>query len=303
MAVGVVDDEQNILHRGTEPTFGRDLERLLAELESELREGLVACPGVEAIGIGIPSTIDRERGVAISSVNLPIVDVPIRELMAEKFGVPVFIDNDANCAALAEQRFGAAKGAANALMLTIGTGIGGGVIVDGEVYRGSSGSAAELGHVVIDENGPPCQGNCPNRGCVEVLASGTALGREGRAAAEAHPDSALGRALAGGRVIDGRLVTDAAFAGDQTAIDALATIGRHLGVALSSLANIFAPDVIVIGGGVSRAGELLIGPARQAMSERALPPMNQTRVAIAGLGPDAGMIGAAVMALDEKASL
>ena len=303
MAVGVVDDEQNILHRGTEPTFGRDLERLLAELESELREGLVACPGVEAIGIGIPSTIDRERGVAISSVNLPIVDVPIRELIAEKFDVPVFIDNDANCAALAEQRFGAAKGAANALMLTIGTGIGGGVIVDGEVYRGSSGSAAELGHVVIDENGPPCQGNCPNRGCVEVLASGTALGREGRAAAEAHPDSALGRALAGGRVIDGRLVTDAAFAGDQTAIDALATIGRHLGVALSSLANIFAPDVIVIGGGVSRAGELLIGPARQEMSERALPPMNQTRVAIAGLGPDAGMIGAAVMALDEKASL
>ena len=303
MAVGVVDDEQNILHRGTEPTFGRDLERLLAELESELREGLVACPGVEAIGIGIPSTIDRERGVAISSVNLPIVDVPIRELIAEKFDVPVFIDNDANCAALAEQRFGAAKGAANALMLTIGTGIGGGVIVDGEVYRGSSGSAAELGHVVIDENGPPCQGNCPNRGCVEVLASGTALGREGRAAAEAHPDSALGRALAGGRVIDGRLVTDAAFAGDQTAIDALATIGRHLGVALSSLANIFAPDVIVIGGGVSRAGELLIGPARQEMSERALPPMNQTRVAIAGLGPDAGMIGAAVMALDENASL
>ena len=303
MAVGVVDDEQNILHRGTEPTFGRDLERLLAELESELREGLVACPAVEAIGIGIPSTIDRERGVAISSVNLPIVDVPIRELIAEKFDVPVFIDNDANCAALAEQSFGAAKGAANALMLTIGTGIGGGVIVDGEVYRGSSGSAAELGHVVIDENGPPCQGNCPNRGCVEVLASGTALGREGRAAAEAHPDSALGRALAGGRVIDGRLVTDAAFAGDQTAIDALATIGRHLGVALSSLANIFAPDVIVIGGGVSRAGELLIGPARQEMSERALPPMNQTRVAIAGLGPDAGMIGAAVMALDEKASL
>jgi glucokinase len=303
MAVGVVDDEQNILHRGTEPTFGRDLERLLSELESELREGLVACPGVEAIGLGIPSTIDRERGVAISSVNLPIVDVPIRELIAEKFDVPVFIDNDANCAALAEQRFGAAKGAANALMLTIGTGIGGGVIVNGEVYRGSSGSAAELGHVVIDENGPPCQGNCPNRGCVEVLASGTALGREGRAAAEAHPDSALGRALAGGKVIDGRLVTDAAFAGDKTAIDALATIGRHLGVALSSLANIFAPDVIVIGGGVSRAGELLIGPARQEMSERALPPMNQTRVKLAGLGPDAGMIGAAVMALDEKARL
>jgi glucokinase len=300
MAVGVVDEAQNILHRGTEPTFGRELDQLLNELESELSEGLEACPGVEAIGIGIPSTIDRERGVAISSVNLPIVDVPIRELVAGKFELPVFIDNDANCAALAEQRFGAAKGAANALMLTVGTGIGGGVIVDGEVYRGSRGSAAELGHVVIDSNGPPCQGNCPNHGCVEVLASGTALGLEGRAAAEAHPDSALGRALAAGETIDGRLVTDAAFDGDQAAIDALATIGRHLGVALSSLANIFAPDVIVIGGGVSRAGDLLIGPARQEMSERALPPMNETRVAIAGLGPDAGMIGAAVMALEES---
>jgi glucokinase len=301
MAVGVIDDAQNILHRGTEPTFGRDLEQLLAELESELREGIAACPRVEAIGLGIPSTIDRERGVAISSVNLPIVDVPIRYLVAQKLELPVFIDNDANCAALAEQRLGAAKGAANALMLTIGTGIGGGVIVDGDVYRGSSGSAAELGHVVIDENGPPCQGNCPNRGCVEVLASGTALGREGRAAAEAHPDSALGHALASGRTIDGRLVTDAAFEGDEVAIEALATIGRHLGVALSSLANIFAPDVIVIGGGVSRAGELLIGPARQEMSERALPPMNETRVTLARLGPDAGMIGAAVMALEENA--
>jgi glucokinase len=299
MAVGVVDDEQTILHRGTEPTFGRDLDSLLTELESELREGIAAQPGVEAIGIGIPSTIDRERGVAITSVNLPLVNVPIRELVAAKFDLPVFIDNDANCAALAEHRLGAAKGTQNALMLTIGTGIGGGVIIDGEVYRGSFGSAGELGHVVIDENGPPCQGNCPNRGCVEVMASGTALGREGGAAAEQHPDSALGQALAEGREIDGRYVTDAAFAGDQASIDALATIGRHLGVALSSLANIFAPDVIVIGGGVSRAGELLIGPAREEMRSRALPPMNETPVALAALGGDAGMIGAAVMALEE----
>jgi glucokinase len=301
MAVGVIDEQQNILHRGTEPTFGRDLEQLLTELESELREGIAACPEVEAIGLGIPSTIDRRRGVAISSVNLPIVDVPIRDLVDERIDLPVFIDNDANCAALAEQRFGAAKGTSNALMLTVGTGIGGGVIVDGEVYRGTIGSAAELGHVVVDENGPKCQGNCPNHGCVEVMASGTALGTEGRLAAEEHPDSALGRALAAGAKIDGKLVTDAAFDGDEAAVGALATIGTHLGVALSSLANVFAPDVIVIGGGVSRAGELLIGPARDEMARRALPPMNETKVALAALGPDAGMIGAAVMALDEAA--
>ena len=299
MAVGVIDEQQNILHRGTEPTFGRDLDQLLAELESELREGIAACPDVRAVGLGIPSTIDRERGVAISSVNLPIVNVPIRDLVAERLELPVFIDNDANCAALAEQRFGAAKGTSNALMLTIGTGIGGGVIVDGQVYRGSTGAAAELGHVVIDENGPPCQGNCPNHGCVEVMASGTALAREGRIAAEKRPDSALGVALAAGEVIDGRKVTVAALDGDQAAIDALAVIGTHLGVALSSLANVFAPDVIVIGGGVSRAGELLVGPAREEMGRRALPPMNETPVLLASLGPDAGMIGAAVMALDE----
>jgi glucokinase len=135
------------------------------------------------------------------------------------------------------------------------------------------------------------------------MASGTALGREGRAAAEEHPDSALGQALAGGREIDGRYVTDAAFDGDQASIEALATIGRHLGVALSSLANIFAPDVIVIGGGVSRAGELLIGPAREEMRSRALPPMNETPVALAVLGGDAGMVGAAVMALEESSWL
>jgi glucokinase len=298
MAVGVVDDHQNILHRGTEPTFGRDLDELLGQLDSELREGLAACPQAEAVGIGIPSTIDQVRGVAVSSVNLPIVDVPIRDLVSERIGLPVFVDNDANLAALAEHRFGAAKGTTNALMLTIGTGIGGGVIVNRELYRGTTGAGAELGHVVIDQAGPPCQGNCPNHGCVEVMASGTALGREGRIAAEAHPDSALGRALAAGEEVDGRLVTLAALDGDGIAVEVIATIGRRLGVALSSLANIFEPEVIVIGGGVSAAGELLLEPAREQLRSRALPPMNETPVVTAALGPDAGMVGAAVMALE-----
>jgi glucokinase len=298
MAVGVVDDQQNILHRGTEPTFGRDLDDLLSELDSELREGIAACPQTEAVGIGIPSTIDQVRGVAVSSVNLPILNVPIRDLVSDRIGLPVFVDNDANLAALAEHRFGAARGTTDALMLTIGTGIGGGVIVNGELYRGASGAGAELGHVVIDQAGPPCQGNCPNRGCVEVLASGTALAREGRIAAETHPDSALGRALAAGEEVDGRLVTSAALAGDGIAVEAVATIGRRLGVALSSMANIFEPEVIVIGGGVSAAGELLLEPAREELRSRALPPMNETRVAAAALGPDAGMVGAAVMALE-----
>jgi glucokinase len=302
MAIGVVDEDRNILHRSSSPTHGLELDALLDELANQLRAGIEACPGVEAIGLGVPSTIDRERAVAISSVNLPIVNVPVRDLIAERLGLPAFLDNDANVAMLAEHRFGAARGATNALMLTIGTGIGGGIIINGELYRGTTGAAGELGHVVIDQAGPPCQGNCPNRGCVEALASGTALGREGRLAAQTHPGSVLGRALVAGEEIDGKRVTDAALEGDGIAGEVLATIGRRLGVALSSLANIFEPGVIVIGGGVAAAGELLLEPARAEVAARALPPMNATPVVAAELGPDAGMIGAAVLALEELAT-
>jgi glucokinase len=299
MAVGVVDEAQTVLHRATGPTFGLSLEALLDELEEELRSGLEAVPAVEAVGVGVPCTLDRERGYAVGAVNLPIADLPIRELVGERIGLPTFIDNDANLAAFAEHRFGAARGASNAVVLTIGTGVGGGLVLNGELYRGTTGAGAELGHVVIDEAGPPCQGNCPNRGCTEVLASGTALAHEGLRAAEVHPNSALGRALAAGEQIDGRLVTELALGGDGIAVEAVEMIGSRLGVALSSLANVFEPDVIVIGGGVSAAGELLLGPAREELRSRALPPMNATPVALAELGPDAGMIGAAAMALEE----
>ena len=299
MAVGVVDEARNVLHRSSGRTKGLQLDTLLDQLSAAMQAGIDACPEVEAIGLGVPSTIDRERAIAISSVNLPIVNIPIRDLIAERLGLPVYLDNDANLAMLAEHRFGAARGATNALMLTIGTGIGGGIIMDGELYRGSTGAGAELGHVVIDQAGPPCQGNCPNRGCVETLASGTALGREGSLAAQSHPNSALGQALATGVEIDGKVVTDAAIAGDGIAHEVVATIGRRLGVALSSLANIFEPDVIVIGGGASAAGELLLEPARAEVETRSLPPMNRTPVVAAELGPDAGMFGAAVLALEE----
>lgn len=299
MAIGVVDEGRSVLYRESAPSLHLGLDDLLDTLSAQLRAGLEACPEAKAIGLGIPSTIDRARGVAITSVNLPLVNVAVRDLIGKELGLPTFIDNDANLAALAEHRFGAARGTQNALILTIGTGIGGGIVLGGELYRGSTGAGAELGHVVIDQAGPRCQGNCPNRGCVEALASGTALGREGRLAAQTHPDSVLGRALAAGEEIDGRRVTELALAGDGIAREALATIGRRLGVALSSLANVFEPEVIVIGGGVSAAGELLLEPARAELAARALPPMNATRVALAELGPDAGMVGAAAMALEE----
>jgi glucokinase len=184
-------------------------------------------------------------------------------------------------------------------MLTIGTGIGGGLILDGELYRGSTGAGAELGHFPIDIHGPRCQGNCPGNGCLETLASGTALGRDARALAEEKPDSVLGQRLASGEEVDGRAVTEAALAGDEDATGLFAEVGRRLGAGLAGFANVFDPEVMVIGGGVIAAGDLLLGPARDELGRRALPPMNRTPVVPAELGPDAGMIGAAAMALVE----
>jgi glucokinase len=299
MLVGVVDPERRVLYRSTAPSHGLGQDELLETLERELLAAREACPDAAAAGLGIPCTIDRERGMAIMAVNLELAGVPIRDVMTERLGLPVLVDNDANVAVLAEHRFGAARGARNAVMLTIGTGIGGGLILEGQLYRGSTGAGAELGHTVIEADGPRCQGNCPNRGCVEALASGTAIAREGLAAARAAPESALGRALEEDAALDGKEVTDAALAGDETARGVLEIIGRRLGVAFSSFANIFDPDVILIGGGASRAGELLAQPAREELASRALPPMSETRVATAELGPEAGMIGAAAMAAEE----
>lgn len=300
LLVGVVDSKQQVLYTSRETSAGRTEAELVDHLADELREAKEARPDAVAAGLGIPCTIDRERGVAINAVNLPITDVPIRDVMTERLGFPVFIDNDANCAALAEHRFGAARGATNAVVLTIGTGIGGGLIVDGEVFRGSTGAGAELGHVVVDWDGPPCQGTCPNHGCVETMSSGTALAREGAAAAGRGPDSVLGLALARGEGVTGQTVTEAARDGDHAAREVLNRAGRFLGVALASFANTFDPDVIVVGGGVAEgAGNLLLDPARAELRERALPPMNRVEVKAAELGGDSGMVGAAAMAMSE----
>jgi glucokinase len=296
MLLGVLDGDAEPVWESRERSAGESEDELVELLVREVEEARADRPGVETIGMGIPATIDHEKGLAVSAVNLPIENLPIRDLMLERTGLPTFVDNDANVAALAEHLFGAARGARNAVMLTIGTGIGGGLILGGEIYRGSSGAGAELGHVAIEIDGPRCQGNCPNRGCIETLASGTAIGREGRAVAESEPDSALGKLLAAGEEVDGKAVTEAAQAGDEAAIGVFDLVGSRLGVALTSFANIFEPEVIVIGGGVIAAGELLLDPARRELQARALRPMNATPVVAAELGEDAGMIGAAAMA-------
>src|ERR1700761_8875787 len=255
MQIGVLSGVET-LWESRETSRGQDQDELVDLLVREVNEAREARPDVVAVGLGIPATINQERGEAVAAVNLPLLALPIRDLISERVGLPVFLDNDGNVAALAEYQYGAARGKPTTVLLTIGTGIGGGLILCGQIFRGANGAGAELGHVVIQADGPPCQGNCPNHGCVEALASGTALGREGHAAAESTPDSALGRALAEGKEVDGLVVTEAALAGDETAIGVFDLIGGRLGVACASFANIFEPEAIVVGGGGVKGGEL-----------------------------------------------
>lgn len=297
---GVVDEHLEVHARVLREVHGMKQAELIETAVAAVEELRSSAGDVDAVGFGIPCLIDQTTGMAVIAVNLDIQDVPFREIMHERLALPVFIDNDGNVTTLAEARFGAAKGSSDVVGLTIGTGIGGGLVLNDRLYRGHWGAGAELGHMVVDEDGPRCQGNCPNRGCLEAVASGTALGREGLLAAEEEPDSELGMALEGDQQITGALVTTLALGGDEVSRIVIGHIGRQLGVGLSSISNIFNPEVIVVGGGVMAAGDLLLEPAREELRARGLPPnRDQVRVVPAKFGPEAGMLGAAVMALDE----
>ena len=296
---GAVDERLEV-HHSSRRLIGRlGREALLDAIAGAVEEAREAVPVADAVGVGIPSVIDRRSGESVASVHLPLDGVRFGEEMEGRLRLPLAWDNDTNAAMLLEHRYGAAAGASEAAMLTVGTGIGGGLVLGGELYRGSVGGAAELGHIVVDLDGPPCQGGCPNRGCLEVMASGTAIGREGALAAAAAPDSALGAAAAEGVVVTGALVTDLALEGDPAAREVLALAGRRLGAGIASIVNALNPEVVVVGGGAVRAGELLLEPARAEVAERALPPNRDVvRIEPAAFGEAAGMIGAALMALD-----
>ena len=198
--------------------IGIDQSALLDAAVDAVKEASDAVDGeVKAVGFGIPCTFDRRTGVAVQAVNLPLADLKFGEVMEERLGLPVEVDNDANCAVWAEARAGAAAGCSDVALLTIGTGIGGGLVLGGRLYRGFAGAGAEMGHMVVDINGPPCQGNCPNWGCLESVASGSALVREAALRVAREPDTPLGRALEEGRALTGPLVTEMAFDGDAVA--------------------------------------------------------------------------------------
>src|SRR3954453_13343442 len=198
LLAGAVEPDGTVHHRTNRPALGLDQIELV-EMVAHAVQGVRRAVGleVEAVGFGIPCPFDARTGLAVQAVNLPLHDIRFADIMAERLELPVVVDNDANCAILAEARAGAAAGCSEVALLTIGTGIGGGLVLGGEVYRGFAGGGAEMGHMVVDMDGRPCQGNCPNRGCLESVASGTALVREVSLAVARQPDTSIGRAMEG----------------------------------------------------------------------------------------------------------
>jgi glucokinase len=270
---GVLDADGRIMGTVEHPTPTTSQAALFDALEATVRELL--SPATGAVGFGIPSRVDHRTGVVLGAVNIPLREGPFRDEMQQRLGLPVGAENDANAAALAEFVHGAGRAWRDLVMLTLGTGVGGGVVIDGSLFRGW----AELGHMVIVEDGEPCQGACSGRGHVESYCSGSAADGVAR-----------------------RVLGDDATARDLVAQrhPALEEIGTHLGVAIGSLINIFNPEIVVIGGGFGiGAGELLLGPARRAILREALAPAGQeVRLALAELGPSAGLIGAGLVAFD-----
>jgi glucokinase len=251
------------------PATEEELLDALVEIVTELRTD-----GVEAVGFGIPARIDTKTGFAFGAVNTPIDHVPIREVMHERLGMAVTTINDGSAATLAEFRHGAGRGTRDLVLLTLGTGVGGGFVLDGRLYTGWS----EVGHMVIVEDGEPCQGACTGRGHVESYCSGRAGDR-------------LARELLGPDATAHDLV--------EMGHPALAQIGHRLGAAVGSLVNLFNPDAVVIGGGFGvAAGELLLGPAREVVRREALAPAGDVPLCVAELGSEAGMIGAGLLALE-----
>ncbi len=277
---GVVDDRGQVERRREYPTPTASQDELLAGLDAAIEELLTE--DIAALGFGLPSPIDQKAGRALQAVNIPLDEsVDFRGRMRERFGLPVGIENDANAAAYAEFRFGAARDVETMVMLTLGTGCGGGAVVDGKLFRGW----AEFGHMVIVHDGIPCQGTCTGRGHLEPYVTGVAATK--LAQAEFGP------------AVDAHRLVRLANEGERRAVEILDGIGRHLGSGIGTLVNIFNPELVVIGGGFAAAGDFVLEPAREVMRREALAHAgDRIPIVRAELGTAAGLIGAGLVAFD-----
>jgi len=276
------------------------IKSILDSVGRTLDQAHIAAADLAAIGIGAPGLSNPETGILFTSPNLPgWKDVPLRDIIEKELGRKAFLINDGNAAAVGELYFGAGRGARNFIYITVSTGIGGGIIINGKIYTGSTGTAGELGHIVINDKGPVC--NCGNVGCWETLASGTALAREARHMVKKGAATSILK-YANGKIekINAEAIHEAAQAGDKLANELIAQIAYYLGVGLANLINIFNPEAIVIGGGLSNIGDMLLEPAFEEAGRRAFPQAYKAvSFAHAELGRNSGVLGAAAFALEK----
>jgi glucokinase len=284
------------------PTESSSADALIAQLVEMVQN--VGVDGLDGVGVGVPSIVEFASGRVVRSVNVPLSDVPLREVLRDRLGVPVFVDNDATVAALAEAHDEHLRLVAHHLvLLTIGTGVGGGVVLNGRIYRGATGGAGELGHTIIglDLSQPvPRAGKFPLPQSLEWAAAGVALDRLAEKAAEDNPDFALGRLRAAGEPVSGREAVEAARDGDRVAVRIVELWGERLGIGIANVINTFDPDEVVVGGGAAQAGELLLGPAERVARAHVVPGLGaKTRIRAAWHGVRAGVLGAALLAVQE----
>lgn len=301
---GVADINGNVQHKTTivtrgnydaEYTISNDIHKLIVKL---LDEANIPEEKIAAVGIGQAGSIDSERGIINYWNNIPMKNVHVVEELKKWHKTPVFIDNDANVAALGECVFGAAKGLRNVMLVTLGTGVGSGIIIDGKIYRGEYGAGAEAGHMRIVMNGEPC--TCGGRGCWEAYASVSALIRQTKAAMEKHPESMMCSIAAEMGEVNGITSFKAARAGDKAALEVVARYIEYVGTGLVSLQNIFRPQIFLIGGGISKEGEFLTDPLEKFVLDGMFDKETGDPVKIrpAALHNDAGILGAAALAIE-----
>ena len=306
IASAIISNEGDVLARDYRLTLADEgvepvISRILLAIEHLVKKCKVGLSQLDSISIAAAGAIDSERGLVTSSPNLPgWHDVPLRDVVRERFGLDTFLVNDASAAAMGEHRLGVGRGTTNLIYITVSTGIGGGIIINGRLYLGTSGAAGEIGHMTIDVNGPRCY--CGNSGCLEELASGRAIAREAIRRIRDGENSALTDIVAGKiEDITAQEVSLAAQGGDRLALEVVSQAANYLGVGMVNVVNIFNPEMIVIGGSVAKMGELLLNPVRQLVSKKAFELSAQAvPIVPAGLGDDVGLLGAAVFALEQR---
>lgn len=296
----LADFEGNVISSEIVPTEASEgsqavLDRIIGVIEKVLETGNKTIEDIKCIGFGSPGPLDAKNGIIVDSSNLPFKNFNLIEPIKNKFNVPIYLDNDANVATIGEFMFGAAKGTENMVYITVSTGVGGGAIINGKLFRGNTSNALEIGHTTILPEGPQC--NCGNHGCLESLASGTAIGKRAIEAVESGLDTSLSKY----EKASSYEVFVEAKNGDEVSRDILHRSLTYLGIGVANVINTFDPELIVIGGGVSKGGQVVFDRINEVVQERALKAMaDNCKIVPAGLGSDAGVMGAVALAILES---